>query len=72
MADFGDKLPVPINREVKETKEMRKLWLDSQIKELEARISAKKRELLHLETLLTQTKQGFEMLEKSIDAEIVK
>ena len=72
MADFGDKLPVPIDREVKETKEMRKLWLDSQIKELEARISAKKRELLHLDTLLKQTKQGFEMLDKAIDAERVK
>jgi len=65
--DRGDQLPVPINTVVKETKEMRKLWIDSQIKELEARMAAKRRELLHLETLLKQTQQGYDLLDKSVD-----
>lgn len=48
MADIGSRLPVPLDETV-ETKEMKLLWLESEIRQAEAKIAACKRTLLALE-----------------------
>ena len=72
MADIGARLPVPIDQTERDTKEMKRLWLDSEIKQLESQLSAKQREILKLQDRLTKYKAGYNLIDKVIEAEQIK
>ena len=67
MADLGSNLPVPIELP-KETKSMKLLWVESQIKEKEAKILSTRRVLEGEELLLTTFRVKYEQLKNSRDA----
>lgn len=67
MADIGSRLPVPIDQTDRDTKEMKRLWLDSEIKQLESQLFAKQREILQLEAKLKKYKEGYNLIDKVID-----
>lgn len=72
MSDKGSRLPVPIDQIDRETKEMKRLWLDSEIKQIEAQILVKQRETLQLQAKLVKYKDGYMLLDKVIDAKEIK
>lgn len=72
MADIGSRLPIPIDQTDRDTKEMKRLWLDSEIKQLESQIASKQRELLQLQAKLVKYKDGYNLIDKVIEAEEIK
>lgn len=72
MADIGSRLPVPIDQTDRDTKEMKRLWLDSEIKQFESQIAAKQRELLQLQARLQKYKEGYNLIDKVIDTKEIK
>lgn len=72
MADIGSRLPVPIDQIDRDTKEMKRLWLDSEIKQLESQLFAKQREILQLQAKLKKYKEGYNLIDKVIEAEEIK
>lgn len=73
MADLGvnERLPVPIE-EPKETKNMKKLWIEGRIHETQKQICNFKRQLEGAELTLKSLQDAKQRLINSVDAEVVK
>lgn len=69
MSDLGvnERMPVPYE-EPKETKSMKKLWVQGRIHEMEKQICNFKRQLEGAELTLKSLQEAKQRLEKSIDA----
>jgi len=67
MADIGgNRYPIAI-KEVIETKERKRLWIEGRIKETEAQILNLQHQMLGHEQMLVQLKEQYSINEKSID-----
>ena len=66
MGDLGSHYPVEIT-EPEETKNMKMLWVESKVKELESKIANLKRQLEGAELLRTECLAKYNMLKNSVD-----
>lgn len=71
MSDIGERLPVEVDK-LEETHNMKCLWVESKVKELESKILGLKRQLEGAELLKDQYVTKLKMMQQSIPTKEVK